>query len=78
VLANPAQHTNVEMREVCLSPMNVVLEGSTPHDSAPIVFPLARLPSSPQGPRAFSLVRFARADLQALPRVLDQDSRFVI
>jgi hypothetical protein len=78
VLANPAQHTNVEMREVCLSPMNVVLEGSTPHDSAPIVFPLARLPSSPQGPRAFSLVRFARADLQALPRVLDADSRFVI
>jgi hypothetical protein len=78
VLANPAQHTNVEMREVCLSPMNVVLESQAPSDKASIVFPLARLPASPQGPRAFSLVRFARADLLALPRVLDEDSRFVI
>lgn len=78
VLANPAQYTNVEMREVCLSPMNIVLESGGPRNSASIVFPLARLPASPQGVRAFSLVRFARADLQTLPRVLDEDSRFVI
>jgi hypothetical protein len=78
VLGNPAQYTNVEMREVCLSPMNVVLANGGPRASEPIVFPLARLPASPLGTRAFSLVRFARADLQALPRVLDEDSRFVI
>lgn len=78
VLANPAQYTNVEMREICLSPMNVVLANGGPGNSASIVFPLARLPSSPQGLRAFSLVRFARTDLQPLPRVLVEDSRFMI
>ena len=78
VLANPAQYTNVEMREVCLSPMNVVIAKGGPRKDASIVFPLARVPASPLGMRAFSLVRFARADLQALPRVLDEDSRFVI
>ncbi|SDC08251.1 hypothetical protein [Paraburkholderia lycopersici] len=78
VLASPAQYANVEMREICLSPMNVVLESGGPCDSASIVFPLARLPASPQGLRAFSLVRFARADLQPLPRVLVEDSRFMI
>ena len=78
VLASPAQYTNVEMREVCLSPMNVVLQNGGPRASVSIVFALARLPASPQGVRAFSLVRFARADLQPLPRLLDEDSRFVI
>ena len=78
VLANPAQHTNVEMRELCLSPMNVVLADGGSGNSASIMFALARLPASPQGLRAFSLVRFARADLQPLPRVLVEDSRFMI
>ena len=78
VLSNPAQHTNVEMREICLSPMNVVLAGGGSGNRASITFALARLPASPQGLRAFSLVRFARADLQPLPRVLVEDSRFMI
>ncbi|CAG9265960.1 conserved hypothetical protein [Paraburkholderia unamae] len=78
VLANPAQHTNVEMREICLSPMNVLLANGSEGNNGSIVFPLARLPASPQGLRAFSLVRFARADLQPLPRVLVEDSRFMI
>ncbi|HEY4801124.1 MAG TPA: hypothetical protein VIH96_00745 [Paraburkholderia sp.] len=78
VLANPAQYTNVEMREICLSPMNIVLADGGPRNSASIMFPLARLPASPQGLRAFSLVRFARVDLQPLPRVLVEDSRFMI
>ncbi|WP_321911751.1 hypothetical protein [Paraburkholderia sp. J11-2] len=78
VLANPAQYTNVEMREICLSPMNVLLPNGGPDNSASIIFPLAHLPASPQGLRAFSLVRFARTDLQPLPRVLVEDSRFMI
>ena len=78
VLANPAQYTNVEIREICLSPMNVVLADGGSGNSASIIFALARLPASPQGLRAFSLVRFARADLQPLPRVLVEDSRFMI
>ncbi|WP_321956574.1 hypothetical protein [Paraburkholderia bannensis] len=76
VLGHPAQHANVEMRAVTLSPMNVVMEPAG--GGAQIVFPLAHIPASPAGVRAFSLVRFARADLIALPKVLDADSRFVI
>jgi hypothetical protein len=78
VLSNPDQHANVEMREVRLSSMNVVRQNGESQSVAPVVFALARPPASTLGVRAFSLVRFARTDLQALPRVLDEDSRFVI
>jgi hypothetical protein len=85
VLAHPAQHANVEMRQLRLSPMNVLLEPGVAEagdvsgaPGAQIVVPLAHIPASPAGLRAFSLVRFARKDLQPLPRVLDEDSRFVI
>lgn len=78
VLGHPAQYTHVEMKRVCLNPMNVVIgENATPGGNE-IVFPLAHLPASPTGERAFSLVRFARADLVPLPTVFDEDSRFVI
>ncbi|HKT96774.1 MAG TPA: hypothetical protein VJS30_09590 [Paraburkholderia sp.] len=78
VLAHPAQHANVEMEHVRLSPMNVVIEPGAAGNGAEIVFPLAHLPASPQGVRAFSLIRFARTDLLPLPTVLDEDGRFVI
>lgn len=78
VLTHPAQHANVEMRQVRLSPMNVVIEHGAPGCGAEIVFPLARLPASPQGVRAFSLIYFARADLMPLPKMVGEHSRFVI
>ncbi|WP_310630371.1 hypothetical protein, partial [Paraburkholderia sp.] len=82
VLAHPAQHANVEMRSLRLSPMTVLLGPDEPSAGgaagAPIVVPLAHIPASPAGLRAFSLVRFARKDLVPLPSVLDADSRFVI
>lgn len=78
VLTHPAQHANVEMKHVRLSPMNVVIEPGAAGHGAEIVFPLAHLPASPQGVRAFSLIRFARSDLMPLLKVLDEDSRFVI
>jgi hypothetical protein len=58
--------------------MNVALDASATPEGAEIVFPLARLPASPLGERAFSLIRFARADLVPLPTVFDEDSRFMI
>lgn len=76
VLGHPAQHAHVEMRQVTLSPMNVVMDEGD--GGAQIVFPLAHIPASPDGVRAFSLIRFARADLIPMPKVLDVDSRFVI
>lgn len=78
VLSNSAQHANVEMHRVFLTPMNVVIEDGAARGGTPLVFPLAHLPASPQGKRAFSLVRFARADLQPLPRLFDEHSRIVI
>jgi len=81
VLSDPAQHANVEMKRVRLNAMNVVVgagDAGDAGDSAEIVFPLARLPANELGERAFSLVRFARADLVPLEVVLDRDSRFAI
>lgn len=78
VLGHPAQYADVEMKRVRLNPMNVVIEAGAPHGSAEIVFPLARLPATDLGERAFSLVRFARDHLMPIPTVFDQDSRFVI
>jgi hypothetical protein len=78
VLGHPERHTNVEMKRVRLNAMNVVIDASAAPDGGEIVFPLARVPASPLGERAFSLVRFARADLVPLPSVFDEDSRFMI
>lgn len=77
VLAHPGQHAHVEMKHVRLSPMNVVTEGDGVNGDE-IVFPLARIPASPFGLRAFSLVRFARADLMPMPTLLDGNRHIVI
>jgi len=78
VLSHPERHTNLEMKHVRLNAMNVVIDASADQPGNEIVFPLAQLPASELGKRAFSLVRFARADLLALATVLAEDSRFAI
>lgn len=78
VLGHPAQYTHVEMKRVYLNPMNVVLDPGAAAHGAEIVFPLARLPASPLGERAFSLVRFARVDLVQPSNLLKDGGRFVI
>jgi hypothetical protein len=78
VLSHPASYTHVETKRVRLDPMNVVIDGDAPHGEAEIEFPLARIPASPLGERAFALVRFARADLMNRPSLFDEGARFVI
>ena len=78
VLSHPATYTHVETKRVRLDPMNVVIEGDAPHGEAEIEFPLARIPASPLGERAFTLVRFSRVDLLPVPNLLDEGARFVI
>jgi hypothetical protein len=78
VLNHPEAHTHVEMKHVCLNPMNVVIDPATAPPGSGIEFPLARLPASPLGERAFSLVRFSRADLVSRPSVFDENRGFVI
>ncbi|PLZ04123.1 hypothetical protein CY652_00060 [Burkholderia sp. WAC0059] len=70
VLSHPEAHTQVETRRVRLDRMNVVVDDDS-RDCAPIEFPLARIPASPLGVRAFSLVRFERADLTVSTGVFD-------
>jgi hypothetical protein len=78
VLSHPAAYTQVQTKRVRLNPMNVVIDGEALHGEVEIEFPLARIPASPLGERAFTLVRFARADLLAMPSLFDEGARFVI
>jgi len=77
VLAHPSTYTHVETKRVRLDPMNVVVEGDGSNGDE-IEFPLARIPASPLGERAFTLVRFSRVDLLPVPNLLDEGARFVI
>jgi hypothetical protein len=78
VLSHPANYTHVETKRVRLNPMNVVIEGDAAQGEVQIEFPLARIPASPLGERAFTLVRFARTDLLSMPSLFDEGARFVI
>lgn len=80
VLSNPAAHTHVETKRVRLDSMNVIVDGNGegPHAVHEIEFALARIPASPLGARAFTAVRFARADLLPMPSLFDEGARFVI
>lgn len=78
VLSHPATYTHVETKRVRLDSMNVVIEGDASHGEVEIEFPFARIPASPLGERAFTLVRFARNDLLKMPSLFDEGARFVI
>jgi len=78
VLSHPAAYTHVETKRVRLDAMNVVVGGDAAQGGVEIEFPLARIPASPSGERAFAVVRFARADLLKMPSVFDEGARFVI
>ena len=78
VLAHPADYTHVQTKRVRLDSMNVVVNGDAANGAAQIEFPLARIPASPLGERAFTAVRFARADLLPMMNILDEGARFVI
>lgn len=78
VLAQPASHVYVMTKKLRLNRMNVVVEDAASEDGAEIEFRVARIPASPAGMRAFSLVRFARADLLPAPSMDDAAKRLLI
>jgi hypothetical protein len=78
VLAQPASHVYVTTKKLRLNRMNVVVEDAASEDGAEIEFRVARIPASPAGMRAFSLVRFARADLLPAPSMDDAAKRLLI
>jgi hypothetical protein len=63
VFAQPARHLYVSTRQLRLDRMNVVLDQYSTQAGNDFEFRTARLPTVPPRVRAFSLVRFARADL---------------
>jgi hypothetical protein len=63
VFAQPGRHLYLSTRRLRLDRMNVVLDQNSTQAGDDFEFQVARLPTTPPRVRAFSLVRFARADL---------------
>jgi hypothetical protein len=63
VFAQPGRHLYLSTRRLRLDRMNVVLDQNSTQVGDDFEFQVARLPTTPPRVRAFSLVRFARADL---------------
>ena len=72
VFAEPGRHLYVSARRVRLDRMNVVLEEHSTQAGDDFEFQIARLPTTPPRVRAFSLVRFARADMLPEKSMFDE------
>jgi hypothetical protein len=77
VLADPAAHLFVSTRRCVLNRMNVVLPPASAEEGDEVVFHVAQLPTVPPQTRAFTLLRFARNDLQSASGLLDEASRLL-
>jgi hypothetical protein len=77
VLREPAAHLSVQARRCVLTKMNVVLAPGSREAGDEVVFQVAQVPTVPPQARAFTLVRFARADLRAQGGMLDEAARLL-
>jgi hypothetical protein len=77
VLSEPSAHLYVESRRFRLNKMNVVLAENSTEAGDDITFQVARIPASPPVMRAFTLVRFARAELLPATSLLDEAARLL-
>jgi hypothetical protein len=77
VLADPAAHLFVQTRHCVLDKMNVVLPAGSRDAGDEVVFQVAQVPTVPPQMRAFTLVRFARADLRSASGLLDEAARLL-
>jgi hypothetical protein len=77
VLADPAGHLFVQTRRCVLNKMNVVLPAGSRDAGDEVVFQVAQVPTVPPQMRAFTLVRFARADLHSASGLLDEAARLL-
>jgi hypothetical protein len=77
VFAEPARHIVLSTRALRLDRMNVVLDPRSPQHGDDFVFQIARIPTTPPRTRAFSLIRFARADLLPARSMLDEAARLL-
>jgi hypothetical protein len=77
VFAQPGQHLYLSTRRLRLDRMNVVLDEHGKQAGDDFEFRIARLPTTPPRVRAFSLVRFARADLLAEKNMFDEATQLL-
>jgi hypothetical protein len=77
VLADPAAHLFVQTRRCVLNRMNVVLPPGSAETGDEVVFHVAQVPTVPPQLRAFTLVRFARADMHSHSSLLDEAARLL-
>jgi hypothetical protein len=77
VFAQPGQHLYVSSRHVRLDRMNVVLEEYSTQVGDDFAFRIARLPTTPPRVRAFSLIRFARADMLPEQSMFQKAAQFL-
>jgi hypothetical protein len=77
VLADPGAHLFVNTRHCVLNRMNVVLPPGSAETGDEVVFQVAQVPAVPPQLRAFTLVRFARADLHSHSGLLDEAARML-
>jgi hypothetical protein len=77
VLAEPAEHLYVSRKRLRLDRTNVVLEGGTAAAGNDLEIWIARVPGNPPLLRAFAVVRFPRAELLPVGRLIDDASRLL-
>jgi len=77
VLSSPAGHLSVHTRRCVLNKLNVILPPGSQDPGDEVVFQVAQVPTVPPQARAFTLVRFARADLRAQAGLLDEAARLL-
>ncbi|WKB55565.1 hypothetical protein N7L95_26185 (plasmid) [Eleftheria terrae] len=77
VFRNPAAFLHVWGRSMRVSLMNVVLQRGSTEAGETVEFQMARVPGDPARERAFTLVRFSRADLPPAPNSLQEAARWL-
>lgn len=78
VLASPAEYLSVASRRMRLDRMNIMIDEKNNETGHEFEFLVARLPgNTPPRDRAFSLVRFPRAELLPTRRFSDDAARFL-
>ena len=77
VLQKPSDHLAVRTRRCVLNKLNVILPPGSRDAGDEVVFQVAQVPTVPPQERAFTLVRFARADLRAQAGLLDEAARLL-
>ncbi|MEN3366227.1 MAG: hypothetical protein V7606_3501 [Burkholderiales bacterium] len=75
VFAEPGQHFYLSVKRLRLDRMNVEVGENSTQAGEDFEFHIARVPTTPPRVRAFSLVRFARADMLPAKSMLDEAAR---